>query len=480
MIKAHAWMLAALLAPGAAGANGAYTQLHDFSGADGKYGQAELLLGSDGAFYGTTTAGGRNDDGVLFRVTTDGAYSVLHHFGPGASRPQGGVIQGSDGAFYGTTYYGGTGDNGSIYRVAPDRSYQRLHAFNGSGGAHPLGALAMDTGGTLYGTTFAGGRHDHGVVFSRSADGTYRRLHDFDDADGANPTSGVVIGPDGALYGVTNYGGAAGLGAAYRITTDGQYSKLHDFDNAEDNGSRPSPALTLGPDGALYGTTTAGGLHQAGIVFRLATGGAFTKLHDFDLDDYNGYFPYGVLTVTPEGTLYGTTFGGGDIADGAVFRLEPDGTYTKLHDFYGDRGHWPYAGVTLDADGVLYGVASEGGAQGYGTVFRLDARHMPTATITATPASIGPGETSTINWTSDGATSCFATSGNWFYGEQPAAGSVRRGVSGNINNPGGRFPYALTCSGPGGSVKTSATVTVMQPPPTLEMSVSASHAAVGT
>src|SRR5215831_5487197 len=74
--------------------------------ASGTYPIGELVRGSDGALYGTTTSGGLNGVGVVFKINTNGAgYNVLHHFNfaPDGWNPAAGLILGSDGVLYGTT-----------------------------------------------------------------------------------------------------------------------------------------------------------------------------------------------------------------------------------------------------------------------------------------------------------------------------------------------------------------------------------------
>ena len=77
----------------------------------------------------------------------------------------------------------------------------------------------------------------------------------------------------------------------------------------------------------------------------------------------------------------------------------------------------------------------------------------PTLSLTANPTSIEAGKSSTLSWSSSNATSCVA-SGAWsgnknLSGQQPV-------------QPSTNASYTLTCSGPGGSVQRTASVTVTQ------------------
>jgi uncharacterized repeat protein (TIGR03803 family) len=105
--------------------NGSLTVLHTFAsgGTDGYLPDAGLMQGSDGNFYGTTYYGGTNavlDSGTVFRISPGGSYTILHSFGSvtGEGRnPDAGLVQGSDGNFYGTTSQGGTNDHGNVFKL---------------------------------------------------------------------------------------------------------------------------------------------------------------------------------------------------------------------------------------------------------------------------------------------------------------------------------------------------------------------------
>jgi uncharacterized repeat protein (TIGR03803 family) len=95
--------------------SGTYTSLYSFVGFPSNDGEGPntLLQGSDGNFYGTTDAGGTSGNGTVFRISPSGNYTNLYSFNgspDGATPQQAGLVQGSDGNFYGTTTAGGTND----------------------------------------------------------------------------------------------------------------------------------------------------------------------------------------------------------------------------------------------------------------------------------------------------------------------------------------------------------------------------------
>ena len=100
-------------------------------------------------------------------------------------------------------------------------------------------------------------------------------------------------------------------------------------------------------------------------------------------------------------------------------------------------------------------------------VVAAPAAPSPTATLSASPTSINPGQTSRLTWSSTNATSCtFADTG-------------AVGTSGNRNvTPSVTSTYSITCSGTGGtSAPATAIVTVLTP--TLSISANPSRVVKG-
>jgi uncharacterized repeat protein (TIGR03803 family) len=188
------------------------------------------------------------------------------------------------------------------------------------------------------------------------------------DTNGAYPGAPLVVGADGALYGLSAVGGTSNKGTLFRLQTDGTFTKLHDFNGSDGNGS-PAGALAAGPGGVLYGSTWLGGASGDGTLFRVETNGTFTKLHDFNWSD--GMFPRGVVVAGPDGAVYGVGQGGGaSYNGGTLFRLGTNGSFTKLHDFNGTDGNGPGV-LVVGPDGALYGTTGIGGTNDNGTLFRM-------------------------------------------------------------------------------------------------------------
>ena len=97
---------------------GAVTPLHSFTFSEGVGYTSGLLLAADGTLYGVRDAG---SGGILYQITTDGTFSVLHQFGQGVDgiSPVGNLIQASNLGIYGVTRDGGAGRAGVIFRFWP-------------------------------------------------------------------------------------------------------------------------------------------------------------------------------------------------------------------------------------------------------------------------------------------------------------------------------------------------------------------------
>ena len=131
---------------------------------------ARLTEGTDGDFYGTTYTGGAYGLGTVFKLTPAGALTVLHAFagsGSDGNNPQSGLIQAGDGAFYGTTTFGGAIGGGTIYRVTSNGDWTLVHSFleNPTDGYFPCGDLILGRDGSLYGLTQLEGQMDAGCIF---------------------------------------------------------------------------------------------------------------------------------------------------------------------------------------------------------------------------------------------------------------------------------------------------------------------------
>jgi uncharacterized repeat protein (TIGR03803 family) len=102
-------------------ANGDYTELHHFSnGLDGYSVISPLIEGSDGRLYGCASYSSTGW-GSVFRMSKDGTnFAVLHRFSDESTdglQPGGPLLETANGVFYGTTTAGGANLAGTIFKI---------------------------------------------------------------------------------------------------------------------------------------------------------------------------------------------------------------------------------------------------------------------------------------------------------------------------------------------------------------------------
>jgi uncharacterized repeat protein (TIGR03803 family) len=379
--------------------------LHSFSGSlDGILPVAELVADSAGNLFGTASQGGASNWGTVFKISPDGAFTLLYSFtgGSDGGNPGGPLYIDKGGNLFGMTMSGGKAGCGEfgqgcgvVFELSPSGTYSVLYAFSGGkDGDLPAGGLLADKEGNLYGTTQTGGASGSGcggfgcgVVFRLSQGGILTVLHSFLGSDGAFPSSGVIMCHNGNLCGTTRKGGTgcrldpSGCGTVFELSPKGNLKVLYSFSGSD--GFLPN-ALYRDRKGVLYGTTRAGGPRCSlntlgcGVVFDLSPEKSFTIRHAFK--DREGAAPYGGLIADNDGNLYGTTNTGGDqgctglYGCGTVFRLSPDWKYTiLLHSFAGSPtdGGGPGAGLIADGKGNFYGTTVSGGTADDGTIYSL-------------------------------------------------------------------------------------------------------------
>lgn len=214
-------------------------------------------------------------------------------------------------------------------------------------------------------------------------------------SDGAQPSGSVVLDANGAIYGTLAIGGAGasckqedGCGAIYKLTRSGKtYAETLLYAFCQEagctDGSDPSGALVFDNNGAIFGTTNAGGTENGGVVFELMPFGSTYRqrvLYTFCKapNCADGRSPQAGVIIDSKGTLYGTTAGGGRYGSGTIFRLIQRGsTYaeTVLHSFCKrgscTDGARPVAGLIMDKAGALYGTAPGGGDRNGGVAFKF-------------------------------------------------------------------------------------------------------------
>jgi uncharacterized repeat protein (TIGR03803 family) len=113
------------------------------------------------------------------------------------------------------------------------------------------------------------------------------------------------------------------------------FNTLVNFDLT--NGASPAAQLVQGPDGSLYGTSTGGGAYGGGTVFKVPADGVLTTLYSFCAEQNcpDGSYPEGTLVLGTDGHFYGTTLQGGNTicpdSCGTLFKITPAGKLTTIY-----------------------------------------------------------------------------------------------------------------------------------------------------
>lgn len=399
------------VAAGMPAAGQGFTVIHDFAGyltESGAQPASGLIQATDGNFYGTTASGGGGSCtfgcGTIYKITADGAFTVLYSFQEPDWGPSSSLIQATDGNFYGTTAWGGGSSNcyftngcGTIYRITPQGRFTTVYSFNQAAG--PMSGVIQGTDRSLYGSTYYGGTSSNcnmgcGTIFQLAPSGVLTTVYGFSGSDGSQP--GVVIqANDGSFYGITLGGGSYGDGTIFKLTADGKFTTLYSFSGAD--GSEPTSLIQVN-SGNFYGVTIGGGANNAGTVFEITPTGTLTTLYNFcsQKSCKDGNEP-STLMQGSDGNLYGTTIWGGSIKEGGgtIFEMS-GGVLTTIYKFSSAGGSYlngesPEGALMQAADGTFYGTAVTGGTNndcgnGCGTVFTFG---LATGTLSKSSLNFG-------------------------------------------------------------------------------------------
>lgn len=286
--------------------------MHAFTGgSDGAWPAGTLGLDKVGNIYGTTAFGGSsscqnsphpNGCGTAFELKVSGStyiYQQIHAYqgGTDGAFPTGPVLVQPDDTVLATTSGSyldneGSGSAGTVSELYPSNEggffNVTLFTFGDAHNLHldlssPLGGVIEDSRHDLFGTAAGGGTGHAGRVFQLSmVNGTYREsvLYSFKVRAryGAYPIAGVIQDAAGNLYGTTpiDHNEYFNGGTVFELSPTQSkkyaFTELNVFSNST-TGYSPA-GVTMGYDGALYGTTLQGGAYGAhnggnGVVFKI-------------------------------------------------------------------------------------------------------------------------------------------------------------------------------------------------------------------
>lgn len=406
-----------------------FTKLIDFDRFNNGSAPTILVEVENGIMYGTTSAGGINDSGTIFKYTiATNTLEKKFDFNSGTSGSSLGLslMLASNGNLYGLTRFGGLNNRGVLYEYNINtETFTKKFDLTTELGSTPSGRLLEVTNNKLYGFTNTGGANNDGVMFEFDiANNTYTKKFDFEiSSSGRNPKGAFVKASNGKLYATAQYGGLGAAGTLFEYDAQtNDFQKKLDFNYAE-NGYGFRAGFTKGLNGKLYITTSAGGLYAAygtlleynpddntlvkkfdfnyneapqsstdasvlyasnGKIYGVSTYmGGQEALFEFDLQtniytkkvDYNnqtlGSAPSELMEAT-NGKIYGTASGGANNL-GYIFQYDfVNDNYQNIYDFEGnDYGNSGKA-LLQASNGKLYGVGYNGGTYNKGFLFEFD------------------------------------------------------------------------------------------------------------
>lgn len=230
---------------------------------------------------------------------------------------------------------------------------------------------------------------------------TFSVIHTFTGLqDGAGPHAGLTMDGAGNLYGTTDEVLVGGNGNVFELKRSGSnwiLTPIYTFSGGAD-GAYPQSRVVFGPNGSLYGTTEGGGLgtgcHHCGTVFKLTPSicrigscpWTETVLYRFT-GDADGGRPTGDLAFDSAGNIYGTTYEGGNFTQSCGYGC---GTVFKLTP---SQGGWRetvlYAFGATASDGYnpLSGVVLDPFGNLYGTTTYGGTSQFPAGTVFQLTAS---------------------------------------------------------------------------------------------
>lgn len=321
-----------------------------------------------------------------------GEFNVLYRLpgGAGGGFPTTPLAFDSSGALYGLAIQGGAAGYGAAFQLVPSSATQwtprTLASVPASIPAALNFGLAIDpaTAHLFASTGFQdnAGSDVAGSVFEFSSPHpldpsqpwSYRSLADFFNDTIGSPV-GTLVFDHGRVIGAA-LGGDSSIGdyrgSAFALTPPSSATARWALTVLNSFSGPPGPYApfygpVLGPDGALYGETSAGGTHSCdngfggnigcGTIYELTLTGSKAKASVlYNLQSYTQFFTLGTPVVGKDGAVYG-------VIGSNVFRLSaPTKPYAgrRMSFIYGFAAQdAPVPALTFDATGThLYGVTN--------------------------------------------------------------------------------------------------------------------------
>ncbi|MCW3061387.1 MAG: 3-carboxymuconate cyclase, partial [Capsulimonas sp.] len=174
-----------------------------------------LLQAHDGCLYGTTEFDKLQTGGTVYKLNPQGVVSIIHRFGDGTVAndgltPEAGLVEGLDGNLYGVTSKGGAFGQGVVFRMTTAGAVTILHSFGDAAQSNfwvaPSATLVLGSDRCFYGSTGA-------ALFKITSTGVYTEFPQVPFYTHGS-TAPALLAADGNIYVSTSR-------MLYRVTPSG-------------------------------------------------------------------------------------------------------------------------------------------------------------------------------------------------------------------------------------------------------------------
>ena len=336
-------------------------------------------------FWGTTSAGGKDDNGSFFSTRYDGTaqrnkpYFTTQNSGRSWEGNQPVLYNGK---FYSLLHYGGVDDAGIISEYDPATNAYTTKANLFDLGTGESGYALVVAGNKLYGVTRSSGIAKPSMLFEFDpVTGSLSTKHVFTEATGEYVDHEPVLF-NNKLYGMATEGGNNNLGVIYEFdpATSGYTVKYHFSAGMEGSSSSGFTVYS----GRLWSVDNSGMIFS----FDPATSLVSQKKH---MNEIGGGGIYGTMAVL-NNRLYGVCPHSGPGDEGFIFEYIPaTNTLSMEFDFTAATANNRF--TLLAYNGQLYSAAFFGGTNGEGELLSYDPVTNDYATLkTFSNAAGGSGE----------------------------------------------------------------------------------------